>query len=133
MSLSNFSTENGVVTVNGRLLTDWGDTDPPLSEDPIDPKSVLRRGLGGNAVRLDRINPGKQVTLNLNPGSPDSIFMKALYNSNANITYARSQIGALETAVGSEGVIVNIGPRGRLGQTITDDQYIIEFNLFSEV
>lgn len=132
MSLSNFSTENGVVVVNGRLLTDWGDTDPPLSEDPIDPKSVLRRGLGGNAVRLDRINPGKQVTLNLNPGSPDSIFMRSLYNSNANITYARSQIGALETAVGSEGVIVNVGPRGRLGQTITDDQFIIEFNIFSE-
>lgn len=132
MSLSNFSTENGVVVINGRLLTDWGDTDPPLSEDPIDPRSVLRRGLGGNAVRLDRINPGKQVTLNLNPGSPDSIFMRSLYNSNANITYARSQIGALETAVGSEGVIVNVGPRGRLGQTITDDQFIIEFNIFSE-
>ena len=128
MALNNFSTENAVVTVNGRQITDWGDTDPPYSDEPIDPKSVLRRGLGGNAVRLDRINPGRRVTLNLNPGSPDSSYLQAIFGSGANITLSYTQIGTLDTAIGTEGVMVNDGARGRGGQTITDDQYIIEFN-----
>jgi hypothetical protein len=131
MALNNFSTESSVVVINGRQITDWGDTDPPFSDEPIDPKSVLRRGLGGNAVRLDRINPGRRFTLNLNPGSPDSSYMQGLFNSNANITMSYTQIGTLEVGVGGEGVIVNDGSRGRGGQTITDNQSIIEFNSWS--
>ena len=38
---------------------------PTYTDDEIDPKSVLRRGQGGNAVRLDRINPGRSVTINI--------------------------------------------------------------------
>ncbi|WP_341232370.1 hypothetical protein [uncultured Methylophaga sp.] len=128
MALNNFSTENTVITVNGREITDFGETDPPVNDSPIDPKSVLRRGLGGNAVRLDRNNPGREVTISLNPGSPDSAYMQGLFNSNANITFTKTIIGSLENAVGSEGVIVNDGSVGRGGQTITDDQYIIHFN-----
>lgn len=128
MALNNYSTEQLVVTVNGREITDWGDTDPPVNDAPIDPRTALRRGLGGNAVRLDRLNPGREVTINLNPGSPDSAYMQGLLNSNANITFTTTVIGTLENAVGSEGVIVNDGPVGRGGQTITDDQYIMQFN-----
>ena len=128
MSNSNYSTDLFTVSVNGRIITDWGETDPACTDDPIDPKSVLRRGQGGRAVRLDRVNPGRTVTLNLNPGSPDSAYMQGLMTSNANILFNRTQIGTLETALGTEGVIVNDGQVGRGGQTITDDQYIIEFN-----
>lgn len=128
MSLNNFSTDLFTVTVNGRIITDFGETDPPVTDDPIDPNSVLRRGQGGNAVRLDRKNPGRSVTLNLNPGSPDSSYMQGLLTSKANITFNRTQIGTLETAIGTDGVIVNDGQVGRGGSTITDDQYIIEFN-----
>lgn len=90
--------------------------------------TVLRRGLGGNAIRLDRINPGRRVTLNLNPGSADSAYINGLFQSKANIELTYTQIGTLDAAVGTEGVIVNDGPRGRGGQTITDDQWIFEFN-----
>lgn len=128
MALNNFSTDLFTVSVNGLIITDWGDTDPPYTDDPIDPKSVLRRGMGGNAVRLDRINPGRTVTLNLNPGSPDSAFMQSLMTSKSTLILNKTQIGTLETALGTEGVIVNDGQVGRGGQTITDDQYIIEFN-----
>lgn len=133
MAINNFSTDQTVVTVNGRQIEDWGDTDPPISEGPIDPKAALRRGLGGNAVRLNRLNPGRTVTLNLNPGSPDASYMQGLMNSQANITYSRTIIGSLENAVGAEGVIVNDGTTGRGGQTITDAQFIIEFNSFTEL
>lgn len=130
MSLSNFSTDLFVVTVNGRQIQDWGETATPFTDAPIDARSQLRRGQGGNAVRLDRINPGREVNIYLNPGSPDSAYMQGLFNSNANVTVTLTQIGTLETALGSEGVIVNDGQRGRGGSTITDDQFTMQFNIW---
>lgn len=131
MSVNNYGTDGFVVSVNGRQITDWGESDPPYTDGPIDPKSVLRRGLGGNAVRLDRKNPGRTVTLNLNPGGPDSAYLQGLFNSGANITFTETQVGTLEGMVGAEGVITNDGQVGRGGQTVTDDQYIIEFNTWT--
>jgi hypothetical protein len=132
MSLSDFSTDLFVVSVNTRQIKDWGESDPPFTDDQIDPASVLRRGQGGRAVALDRINPGRTVVLNLNPGSPDSAYMQSLKNSKATITLSATQVGTLETAFGDEGRIVNNGQRGRGGQTITDDTYTIEFNIWTE-
>lgn len=131
MAINNFSTSNTVVTINSRVIQDWGETATPYSDEPIDQRSNLRRGQGGNAVRLNRINPGRRVTLYLNPGSPDSAYLQGLYNSNANIELTFTQIGTLDAAVGAEGVMVNDGARGRAGTTISDDQFIIEFNSWS--
>lgn len=132
MALVNITTENTVVTVNGREITDWGEAESPVTEEPIDAKTTIRRGMGGNAARLDRINPGRRVTLSLNPGGADSAFMQGLFNSNANITYTRTVIGTLENSVGSEGAIVNDGAVNRVGGTsISDDVFIMEFNAFT--
>lgn len=131
MALNNFSTDRLVITVNGRTIDDWGETDPPYTDEPIDQKSTLRRGQGGNAVRLDRSNPGRRVTLNVNPGSPDGAFLQGLFESNANVTLTKQQIGTLEVATGIEGVMTNDGQVGRGGQTVTDDQFIIEFNTWT--
>ncbi|HEC73113.1 MAG TPA: hypothetical protein ENI26_01935 [Methylophaga aminisulfidivorans] len=131
MAINNFSVEQIVVTVNGREITDWGESEQPISEAPIDPKATLRRGKGGGAVRLDRVNPGRALTLSLNPGSPDSAYMQSLFNSNATITYTRQVIGTLEKVIGTEGVIVNDGPVNRGGQTISDDEYMIELNAWT--
>lgn len=131
MSLENFSTSNSVLTINGRLMSDYGENATPYTDEPIDPRTTLRRGQGGNAIRLDRINPGRRVTVYFNPGSADSAYMQGLMNSNANIEATWTQIGTLDAAVGAEGVIVNDGARGRAGTTISDDQYIMEFNVWS--
>lgn len=132
MSLVNIITENTVVTVNGRELTDWGEAEHPVVEESIDPRSTIRRGMGGNAVRLDRLNPGRRVTLNLNPGGADSAYMQGLLNSSANITYTRTVIGTLENTVGSEGAIINDGAINRAGgASISDDVFIMEFNAFT--
>lgn len=131
MSLSNFSTDLCVVTVNGRQIKDWGDTATPYTDAPIDPAAALRRGQGGNAIRLNRINPGRTVSLFLNPGSADSAYLQGLLISNANITLTYTQIGTLETALGAEGVMVNDAERGRAGMTISDDQFIVEFNTWT--
>ncbi|EKT4497492.1 hypothetical protein QEM27_005324, partial [Pseudomonas putida] len=95
-----------------------------------DAASQLRRGQGGNACRLDRQNPGREVNIYLNPGSSDSAYVQGLYNSKANITLTFTQIGTLETALGSEGLIANDGQRGRAGSTITDDQFTMHFNIW---
>lgn len=131
MALNDFSTVGTIVTVNSRQITDWGETNPPYTDEPIDPASTLRRGLGGNATRLDRINPGRRVTLHLNPGSADSAYLQGLLNSRANITITYTQIGTLETAIGTEGVMVNDATRGRGGTTISDDTFITEFNAWT--
>ena len=132
MALNNITTSNTVVTVNGREVQDWGEAENPITEDPIDQSSTIRRGMGGNAVRLDRINPGRRVTLSLNPGGADAAYMQGLLNSKANITYTRTVIGTLEVTVGSEGAIVNDGQIGRGGgAAVTDDVFIMEFNAFT--
>lgn len=133
MALNNFSTDLFTVTVNGRTISDWGETDPPYTDEPIDPKSTMRRGQGGNAVALDRINPGRRVTLQLNPGGDDASYIQGLFNSNATITLSKTQISTLENAIGTEGRIVNDVPNGRGGQTITDTGFIIEFNNWTDL
>lgn len=131
MALYDFSVSNYILTINARVIEDFGSSETPVTFDPIDAKSQLRRGQGGNAVRLDRINPGITVNIFLNPGSPDSAFMRGLYDSYATVSVGAQQVGSTEAFLGTEGVIVNIGQVGRAGSTVTDDNYIIELNSWS--
>lgn len=131
MTTRNYSVGNFVFTINGRPIEDWGDSPTPYRDEPIDPKSVLRRGRGGRALRLDRKNPGRRITVSLNPGGADSAFIQGLFNSNANINLGYAQVGTLEGAVGAEGVIVNDGAVDRGGETVSDDVYIIECNVWT--
>jgi len=128
MSQTSFSNDLTVVTVNGRRLTAWGQAASPYTDDPIDQKSTLVRGMGSASMRLDRSNPGRRVTLYLMPGTPDHTYMQSLFTSNANITLTYQQIGTSEVATGTEGVITNDGQNARAGTTVSDGQYIIEFN-----
>ncbi len=132
MAIHNFSTADFLITVNGSDLSNWGTTDPAVTHEPIDQNADLVRGMGGDALRLDRVSPGRRYTINLQPGSQDSAYMQSLMNSKANITITTTQIGTLDKTVASEGVIVNDGQTGRAGQSPTDDQYIIEFNKFQQ-
>ena len=131
MSLANFGPDNSVLTVNGRVISDFGETASPFSDAPIDPKVQLRRGQGGKAVRLNRINPGRTVNIYLNPGSPDSAYVQGLFNANANIVLSWPQIGTLEAAIGTDGVITNDAAMNRAGTTVSDDQYTFEFNVWT--
>jgi hypothetical protein len=128
MALRNYSTAGFVVVVAGRTITDWGEAATPYNDVQIDAKVTLVRGQGGNATRLDRINPGRSQTLALAPGSPDSLFMQTLFNSLATIDCGVTQISTLEVATGGEGVGTSDGSVGRGGTSITDDIYTIEYN-----
>lgn len=129
-----FTIENTVIMVNGRLISDWGEADPAYSDEAIDPKRRLVRGLGGNATILERSNPGRRVTLNLRPGSADSAFLQGLYLSGAVITLTRTQIGAIDGAIGTEGVMVQEQTVTRAGgQSISDDVFVVEFNTWASM
>ena len=132
MSLSNYGVPEFVLTVNGRLIQEFGETATPVTSSAIDPKAAIRRGQGGDAVALYRKNPGKSVSVALNPGSNDSKYMQDLMNQRAIIEITYGQIGTQESATGSEGMIVNVGETGRGGMTITDDVFIMEFNKWDE-
>lgn len=131
MALNNYGTDAFVFSVDGREINDWGETETPYTDEPIDEKAILRRGQGGSAVKLNRINPGRRITINLNPGSPDSAFMQGRLTTGATVSCGYYQIGTLEAAIGTEGVVVNDAQVGRGGMSITDDVYVIECNIWS--
>lgn len=128
MALQNFGTDSFVLSINSRVMSDWGETASPFQDAPIDPKRQVRRGQGGRAVRLDRINPGRTVQLYLNPGSADSAYLQSLFTAGTEVTLSYQQVGTLEGAVGTEGVVTNDAANNRAGSTISDDQYTLEFN-----
>lgn len=127
--MENFSPSNTDFRINGRELTEWGATDQPLLIEPIDQSGNLIRGQGGGAIALYRDNPGVRITVNMLPGGPDSAYLSGLKASRANLSFSHTVIGTLEVGVGTEGIFVNRGQIGRAGTTsITDDQFIMEFN-----
>lgn len=132
MSLNNYGIPGFVLTVNGRQIVEFGESATPVTFSAIDPKAAIRRGQGGDAVALYRKNPGKSVSVALNPGSNDSKYMQDLFNQYAIIELTYGQIGTEENATGSQGMIVNVGETGRAGMTITDDVFIMEFNKWDE-
>ena len=129
-----FTESNTVVTLNGRAIEDWGQQDPPFQDDPVDQKRTVVRGQGGNAVVLERKNPGRRITLYLLPGSADSAYLHGLYLSGDIVTLTRNQVGVLNSAIGTEGVVVQEESVTRAGSTsISDDVYVIDMNDWTEV
>lgn len=131
MADSNYSTDNMVVNINGRPYTQWGQG-VPVSDTEIDPDGTLIRGLGGRIIRFDRTNPGRQVTINLAPGSPDSAEMQKLRNQRANINFGQTQVSTLESKLGTKGMIVSKGQSDRGDENFSDDTYVMVFGVWVE-
>lgn len=129
-----FTVGNTVITVNGRVIEDWGVQEPPFEDEPIDAKRTLLRGQGGNSVVLERKNPGRRIRMYLLPGSSDSSYLHSLYLTGAKLTISRNQVGALNSAIATEAVIVQEEAVTRAGSTsISDDVYTIECNDWDEI
>lgn len=129
MALSNLSVENTIVVITAvGLIDDWGRTDPPFTVEPIDDQANLLRGLGGNAVRFHRKNPGIRITLNLMPGSPQALALQSLVMTQTEISGSYASIAGLEGAVFSEGVITRGKSMARGGPGMNDATFVIEAN-----
>ncbi|MFJ4113736.1 hypothetical protein [Pseudomonas sp. NPDC089758] len=129
MALSDLSVENTIVVITGvGVLDDWGRTDPPFTIEPIDDQAILSRGLGGNAVRFHRKNPGLRLTVNLMPGSPQALALQAQVNAKSEVSGSYASIAGLEGAVFSEGVITRGKSMARGGPGMNDATFVMEFN-----
>lgn len=129
MALSDLSVENTIVVITGvGVLDDWGRTDPPFTIEPIDDQAVLSRGLGGNAVRFHRKNPGLRLTVNLMPGSPQALGLQAQVNAKSEVSGSYASIAGLEGVVFSEGVITRGKSMARGGPGLNDATFVMEFN-----
>ena len=133
MAINRYDTSLWVVNINAAVINEWGVSDTPFQDDPIDQKAALVRGFGGGAITTRRDNPGRRVTLSLIPGSPNSAFLSGLFNSGATITMGATQVGTLEVITAGEGIIINDGTNSRAGSAPSDDIYIIEFNLWASL
>lgn len=130
MALSDLSVENTIIVLTGiGLIDDWGRTDPPFTIEQIDDKSTLSRGLGGNAVKFTRKNPGLRVTLNLMPGSPQAVGLQAQVNSGVEVSGSYASIAGLEGAVFAEGVATRGKSMARGGPGMNDATFVMEFNV----
>lgn len=133
MAINNFSSNLVYFDVDGRVITDWGQTDPPLVISPNNPAGTLIRGNGANGVILFAINQIYTFTISLNPGSIDSAFMQGKFNAKLPVVMGYSIGGTLEGAIALQGAIVNVGDTGRAGMTsITDDVYIAEMLVLTQ-
>jgi len=129
MALSDLSVENTIHVVTGvGVMDDWGRTDPPFTVEVIDDQAILSRGLGGNAVRFHRKNPGIRVTYNLMPGSPQALALQALINAKTEVSGSYASVAGLEGAVYSEGVITRGKSMARGGPGMNDATFVMEFN-----
>lgn len=130
MSINNMSVDNCIQVVSGvGVISDWGRTDPPFTIEQIDDYAVLSRGLGGNAVRVHRKNPGVRITYNLMPGSPQAFALQAAANAKQEMSGSYVNIDGLEGAVWAEGVITRGKSMARGGPGLNDATFVIEANV----
>lgn len=129
MSMTNYGAAGANLSINGITISSFGDTDPPIVIEDIEPRAALKRGTGGGSVRLDNVTRAKRLTIHLLPGSDEARQIIALDKTRVDFYGAFSQSGSGESLVFYSGILVNRGQLGRGGKTnVSDDQFIFEFN-----
>lgn len=128
MALKRYGADGANLTVFGIPIEEFGDTDPAITIEDIDPRSTLKRGIGGTSLRLDSKTRPKRLTINLMPGSAEVRQILAAEKSGVDATFTFSQTGTQEKVVGFDGVLVTRGSMGRAGKSnVSDEQFIFEF------
>lgn len=129
MALQKYGAADSALNISGIVIENFGNTDPAVTIEDIDPRAARVAGMGGGAVRLDNNTRAKRLTVNLLPGSDEVRQLIALDKTRVDITATFSIVGGQEREVMFDGMIVSRGPRGRVGRTsVTDEQFVIEFN-----
>ena len=128
MAMNTYGADGAKLTVFGIPLDEFGDTDPPIVIEDLEPRSKLKRGLGGTSVRLDNKTRPIKLTVNLMPGSEQVRQIIAAAKSGIDASFTFYQSGTAEYFAGFDGVLTQRGNVGRGGKnTVTDEQFIFEF------
>lgn len=128
MAMSQYGAANASLTLFGIPLDEFGDQDPAYTIEDMEPRSVLKMGLGGTTNRIDRVNTPKRLTVNLLPGSDQVRQVIAAWKSGVDATATHRQIGTGEMVVMFDGVLENRGSISRAGKTtVSDEQLVVIF------
>jgi len=128
MTMKRYGADGANLTVFGIPIDDFGDTDPPITIEDLEPRATLKRGIGKTSVRLDSQTRPKRLTINLIPGCDQVRQILAVAKTGVDATFTFFQTGTAETVMGFDGVLVNRGSMGRGGKTsVSDEQFIFEF------
>ncbi|MCC8375896.1 hypothetical protein GPY51_21960 [Photorhabdus laumondii subsp. laumondii] len=128
MSMQRYGADGANLTVFGIPIDDFGDTDPPITIEDLEPRATLKRGIGKTSVRLDNPTRPKRLTINLIPGSEQARQIIAVEKTKVDATFSFFQTGTAETILGFDGILVNRGSTTRAGKTgVSDEQFIFEF------
>lgn len=128
MSMQMYGADGANLTVFGIPIDDFGDTDPPITIEDLEPRATLKRGIGKTSVRLDNPTRPKRLTINLIPGSEQARQIIAVEKTKVDATFSFFQTGTAETILGFDGILVNRGSTTRAGKTgVSDEQFIFEF------
>lgn len=123
-----YGADGANLTIFGIPIDEFGDTDPPITIEDLEPRATLKRGIGGSSVRLDNQTRAKRVTINLMPGSDQVRQLLAVEKTGVDATFTFYQSGTNEYFAGFDGVMINRGSVTRGGKTsISDEQFIFEF------
>lgn len=129
MTMHRYGPGGANLTVFGITISAFGDTDPPITIEDLEPRSTLKRGVGGRSVRLDSLTRPKRLTINLLPGSDEVRQILAVEKTGVDATFSFFQTGTNETVFGFDGIMTQRGSMGRAGKTsVSDEQFIFEFN-----
>lgn len=129
MAMSKYGAAQSALTINGINIEQFGDTDPAVTIDDAEDRSVQKDGIGGTSLRLDRVNRPRTLTVNLLPDSDESRQIIAVEKSGVDFVAAFRQIGTNEQVIMYEGTLTRRGPLGRAGRsTVTDEVFTFRFN-----
>lgn len=129
MAMNDYGAAGANLSLNGITISSFGETDPPIVIEDIEPRSALKRGTGGKANRMDNVTRAKRLTIHLMPGSDEARQIIALDKSRVDFYGMFSQSGTDESTTFFTGILVNRGQQGRGGRTnVSDEQFIFEFN-----
>lgn len=129
MALAKYGAAQVSLTINGINIETFGDTDPAVTISSEADWSTQKDGIGGVALRLDRINLPKTMTVNLLPGCDEVTQLLALQKTGEDFYATFRQIGTNESTVMYEGIMTQLGDRGRAGRgSVTDEVFNFRFN-----
>ncbi|CPR20620.1 hypothetical protein [Brenneria goodwinii] len=128
MTMKRYGADGANLTVFGIPIDDFGDTDPPITIEELEPRATLKRGMGKTSVRLDNQTRPKRLTINLMPGSDQVRQILTVEKTGVDATFTFFQTGSDEYFAGFDGVMINRGSATRGGKTsVSDEQFIFEF------
>jgi len=128
MALTKYGAAEASLVINGIPIEEFGDTDPPITLDDAEERTVQKDGIGGTGLRLDRVNQPKTLVVNLMPGSDEVRQLLAVQATGADFTCTFRQIGTNEVTVMWDGTMNRRGPQGRAGRgSVTDEQFTFRF------